>query len=208
MSSLTTFTEDPFSKIMTRPLGSDLSNMFNTNWPFGFTDPTTSMMTPYVGNMMQQFRQPMQHLQQQTQALSPILSADIVERDNEFVCYCDLPGVKAEDLSVEVTDKHLIIRGHNESVRESHTDIMHKKERIEGKVSRTIPLPDGANSHEATTCLKNGVLSVTFPKLRTTHHHKRKLEIKHSHEHSEAGESKQQKSGHEHKGNTKSPISK
>ena len=179
MSSLTTFNEDPFqSKLVTRPTGSDLLNMFNTNWPIGSMDPMMSMMTPYMGNMMQQFRQPMQYLQQQTQALSPILSADIVERDNEFVCYCDLPGVKAEDLSVEVTDKHLIIRGHNESVRESHSDIMHKKERTEGKVSRSILLPEGANSHEATTCLKNGVLSVTFPKLRTTNPRIRKLEIR------------------------------
>ncbi len=178
MSSLTTFTEDPFqSKLVTRPSGSDLMNIFNTNWPMGFTDPLSSLLTPYMGSMMQQFRQPMQFLQQQTQALSPILSADIVERDDEFVVICDLPGVKSEDLSVEVTDNKLIIRGHNESVRESTSDIMHRKERVEGKVSRTIFLPEGANSHEATTCLKNGVLSVTFPKLRQTNPRIRKLVI-------------------------------
>lgn len=116
-------------------------------------------------------------LRDETRSISPILSADIVECDDSFKLIVDLPGVRQNDLIVEVSDETLTVRGHVESQKEEQNDIMHRRERHYGDVSRTIPLPAGANSHEATTCLKNGVLSVSMPKLSSTKRTVRRLAI-------------------------------
>lgn len=118
-------------------------------------------------------------LRNETKALNPILSADITEAENGYKVTVDLPGVRESDLAVEVSevDNTLTIRGHVESTKEEQTDLVHRRERHTGDVSRTIPLPDGANTHEATTLLKNGILTVSFPKLASSKKTARRLEI-------------------------------
>lgn len=118
-------------------------------------------------------------LRNETKALSPILSADITETENGYKVTVDLPGVRDSDLAVDVSeaDNTLTIRGHVESTKEEQSDRVHRSERHTGDVSRTIPLPEGANTHEASTLLKNGILTVSFPKLAASKKASRRLEI-------------------------------
>ena len=111
---------------------------------------------------------------------SPILSCDIVEAPDDFHVHIDLPGVTKDALTVEVdsTERKLHIRADRESVSEEDTDYVHRRERNFGKVSRTIPVPQGADTSQAKTLFQNGVLTVSFPKLTGATIGSRKLEIK------------------------------
>jgi len=144
-----------------------------------------------MNRMLSQFREPMRMMENVVTPLLPIRNCDIIETDTSFVVQMDLPGVKPEDLCVEVTEKNLMIRGTQKHTKESSSDTFIRKERTEGEVSRTIAIPENANSHEAHTSLCNGVLSVTFPKTQSSIGRTRKLNIQASDDISERGESKQ-----------------
>lgn len=98
---------------------------------------------------------------------SPILSCDIVEAPDDFHVHIDMPGVTKDALTVEVdsNERQLHIRADRESVSEEDTDYVHRRERNYGKVSRTIPIPGGADPTKAKTLFQNGVLTISFPKL-------------------------------------------
>ena len=66
---------------------------------------------------------------------------------------------------MDSTERQLHIRADRESVSEEDTDYVHRRERNYGKVSRTIPIPGGADPTKARTLFQNGVLTVSFPKL-------------------------------------------
>ncbi len=144
-----------------------------------------------MNRMLSQFREPMRMMENVVTPVRPVLNCDIIETDTSFVVQMDLPGVKPEDLCVEVTEKNLMIRGTQKRTKESSSDTFIRKERTEGEVSRTIAIPENAHSHEAHTSLCNGVLCVTFPKTQSSIGRTRKLNIQTSDDISERGESKQ-----------------
>ncbi len=109
--------------------------------------------------------------------VSNILRADVRECDDCFCVDVDLPGVPVQDISLEVNEHTLCIRGKTCTDTESSDDTYHSRERITGSVNRTIALPPGANQHEATSTLANGVLTVRFPKMHTQNRGTRKLKI-------------------------------
>jgi len=103
-------------------------------------------------------------------SLSPLLSTDIVESEAGFEVHVDLPGVDPSALSVEVTKQHLTIKGETKQLlerKDEKTGRVLRSERRYGSLSRTIPIPKGADVDEASSSLQNGVLRVTFPKLAT-----------------------------------------
>jgi HSP20 family protein len=87
---------------------------------------------------------------------------DISERDEEYVVRLDVPGVKAGDLSVEVRDNLLTVRGHREwNADESARGLSHL-ERGYGTFERTIALPSGVGDPVAD--LTDGVLTLRIAK--------------------------------------------
>jgi len=103
----------------------------------------------------------------------------------------DVPGIAPDKITVELTEKSLIIRGHSVDDKKSTCNCgdgcscavcecaTHlRRERTVGDVSRTIPIPDGANTHEAHTSLAHGVLTVVFPKMSPSKSRARKLVIR------------------------------
>ena len=78
----------------------------------------------------------------------------------------DLPGV--EDLDINIDGRVLRISANRKVVHEVDNDIVYRKERSFGKVQRKILLPDNADTDKAAAKFKDGVLTVTFPKLPST----------------------------------------
>jgi len=95
--------------------------------------------------------------------LSPLLSVDLIEAENEYRIHADLPGV--EGLDLEMKDDHLIIKAERKAVHEKNTDIAHSIERSYGKVQRQIALPKNIDRNGCNATFKDGVLKITFPKL-------------------------------------------
>ena len=86
---------------------------------------------------------------------------NIAENDDQFTVEMRVPGLLREDLSIEVEDKTLIVRG--EIKRPSEGTVV-RQERTEGKFERTITFKHTLNIDLVQADLIHGILRVTLPK--------------------------------------------
>jgi len=102
---------------------------------------------------------------------------EVYQRDSELVVRADLPGMKKEDVSVEITDDAITISGERRQERESERGGVYRSERSYGSFYRSIPLPPGAMADQAKAAFTNGVLEITMP-APPEQSRARRLEIK------------------------------
>jgi len=76
----------------------------------------------------------------------------------------ELPGLKKEDVSIDVHNNLLTISGESKIADDRDENGYAVRERRFGKFSRSIPLPQGVKAEEVIASLENGVLTVQFPK--------------------------------------------
>lgn len=88
---------------------------------------------------------------------------DVLRRGDELVVRADLPGLEKEDITVDVTDNLLTIRGERREETEEEREGYYWHERSAGSFLRSIPLPEGAQVEQADARFENGVLEVTLP---------------------------------------------
>jgi HSP20 family protein len=88
---------------------------------------------------------------------------DVFERDGRLVTKVDLPGLKKEDVTVEVTDGHLAISGERKTETEETKDNVYRRERSYGSFYRAVPLPEGAKLEDVKATFADGVLEVSVP---------------------------------------------
>lgn len=78
----------------------------------------------------------------------------------------DLPGIKKEEVKVEVEDGRILqISGERREEQEEKTDKWHRVERSSGKFLRRFRLPENAKLDEVKAAMENGVLTVMVPKV-------------------------------------------
>jgi HSP20 family protein len=85
------------------------------------------------------------------------------DKDNYYV-RAELPGVKGEELDIQVTGKNLAISGERKIASEDDGARYHRREREAGTFSRMIGLPGDINRDKVDAKLENGVLTVVVPK--------------------------------------------
>lgn len=88
---------------------------------------------------------------------------DVFERDNRLVTKIDLPGLKKEDIKVEVTDGHLAISGERQREEEEKGEEFYRCEREHGSFYRAVPLPEGVKLEDVKATFADGVLEVSVP---------------------------------------------
>jgi len=88
---------------------------------------------------------------------------DIIQNEGEILVKADVPGVKKEDIHVNVTEDTITIRGEVRSDHEEKKDNYFHSERFFGTFSRTLPLPVLVDGSKAAAKFEDGVLSVTIP---------------------------------------------
>jgi HSP20 family protein len=81
-------------------------------------------------------------------------------RGDEFIVRADLPGMKREDISVEVQDDALVIEGERNSDFEDREEGYYTSERSYGHFCRVVPLPEGAIADSVKATFRDGVLEV------------------------------------------------
>jgi HSP20 family protein len=83
-------------------------------------------------------------------------AVDVVEDDQKFELYADLPGVSQADLDIQVEKDVLTIKGERK--------VGKKGERVSGAFSRAFSLPKHVDVEKIAASLKDGVLTLTLPK--------------------------------------------
>jgi HSP20 family protein len=99
----------------------------------------------------------------QTSSLAWAPEVDIFQKNNELMIRVDLPGLKKDEVTVEVTDEALAIHGERRRESEEDREGFYRTERSYGSFYRVIPLPDGAITEEAKASFRDGVLEITMP---------------------------------------------
>jgi len=102
---------------------------------------------------------------------------DMFESDGQYVVRADLPGLKKDDLDVQVTDNELIISGERKDEREEKKGNVYHSERSYGRFERRISLPEGTNPDDVSCTFNDGILEIRMkaPELANKG---RRLEIK------------------------------
>jgi len=88
---------------------------------------------------------------------------DIVTKDNTLVTRVDLPGMKKEDVLVEVQDGKLTLSGERKKETKEEEDNFYREEREYGSFCRIVPLPKGIKADDVKATFANGVLEVKVP---------------------------------------------
>lgn len=89
---------------------------------------------------------------------------DISGDENSYEISLDVPGLTESDLSLEVRDDVLTIRGQKEERSEDKDKHYYRVERSYGSFQRTLALPDDANADEIKASLDKGVLKLEIPR--------------------------------------------
>jgi HSP20 family protein len=89
---------------------------------------------------------------------------EVKETKDAFVFKADLPGVKEDDVSIDVTGNRLTISGKREVEKEEGDERFHTYERSYGSFNRSFVLPEGVDYDKIEATLKDGVLRMTVPK--------------------------------------------
>lgn len=102
---------------------------------------------------------------------------EIVRRGDEIVVRADVPGLKKDDLHVDVEDDVLVLSGERRSEHEDRGDGYYRTERSYGRFERAIPLPEGVDAEKCEATYRDGVLEVKFPAPRVEQQRGRRIEI-------------------------------
>ena len=94
--------------------------------------------------------------------IQPVI--DMYQTPNEVVVKASLPGVKAEDVEVTITDDTLTIKGETKATDEVKREDYLYREHHYGSFTRSIALPHGLQSEKAEATAENGILTLTIPR--------------------------------------------
>ncbi len=109
-------------------------------------------------------------------AFSPLVNT----REGEFAYHIevDLPGVKKEDVEINVHDDYLTLSGERSINNELKEENYYRIESEYGKFERSFSIPEGVDTENIHAESADGVLEVIIPKLKTVKSTPRKIEIK------------------------------
>ena len=96
------------------------------------------------------------------------MKVDVSEDDKTYTIHADVPGVKREDIQIDVEGGQVSIRAEvkRESEKKDGEKVLHS-ERYYGMVSRSMSLPAEVDTANAKAEYKDGVLNLTLPKKAT-----------------------------------------
>ena len=93
------------------------------------------------------------------------MKIDVKEDDKSFTVKADVPGVKKEDIQIDIDDDHVSLRAEVKQEREEKKgEKVVYSERSYGMVSRSFTLPTSVDDKNAKAEYKDGVLNLTLPK--------------------------------------------
>lgn len=104
-------------------------------------------------------------------------NVDVYETENSYVLKADLPGIKKEDIQLDVNNNTLTIKGDRKFEEKVEKDNYLRIERRYGSFSRSFTLSDKVDKENIAANYKDGVLEVTLPKKEEAKPKEIKVEV-------------------------------
>ncbi len=94
-------------------------------------------------------------------------AVDILNKGDNILLNVELPGVSKEDISINIEEKVLTIKGERKSEKKEKTDKYFRQERVYGSFKRSFSLSDDILTDEVSADFKDGILNVTLKRDTT-----------------------------------------
>ena len=137
-------------------------------------NPTRSLITDFDRIFDSMFTHDSQRL---SLAQSCMPAVDVTETETEFLLSADMPGLDKKDMSIDIHDGVITIKGESAINNEKSTDDYRIRERQLGSFNRSFRLPDNVNEVKVAAKFKNGVLMITLPKAKEVLPEGRRIKI-------------------------------
>jgi HSP20 family protein len=140
--------------------------------PFGF---------PMFRRMSQELEDFFDSLGLERSAIEPARSLwaprlEMLAKDGQLLIRADVPGLKKEDISIELTEDTVTFTGERKQEKEEKEGGFFRSERVYGSFYRSVPLPEGVSIEGAKAVVHDGILEITMPMAKVMPA-TRKLEI-------------------------------
>jgi HSP20 family protein len=106
-----------------------------------------------------------------------VVALDVKAEDDSYIITADLPGVKSEDINVQVVNASVTIQGEYKNVRDEKGSYL-LSETPTGRFYRMITLPEPLDSAKTEAELKDGVLTLRVPKAEEARPKQIKVSVK------------------------------
>jgi HSP20 family protein len=93
---------------------------------------------------------------------------ELKETDTEIILKAEVPGVDANDLDLQVSEDAVSIVGTHREENRSEEKGVYRSELRYGQFQRVVPLPTTVNHQQAKANFKDGILTLTLPKVEAT----------------------------------------
>ena len=137
-------------------------------------NPTRSLITDFDRIFDKMFTHDSPRL---SSAQSCMPAVDVTETETEFLLSADMPGLDKKDVSIDIHDGVITIKGESAIDNEKSTDDYQIRERQLGSFNRSFRLPDNVNEVKVAAKFKNGVLKITLPKAKEVLPEGRRIKI-------------------------------
>lgn len=104
------------------------------------------------------------HKTNQKKEWQPVV--DIIKKDKKVIVTAELPGINKEDISIDINDDVLTLKGERKYETEVKEADFYRKERVSGSFSRSFVLPAGVSTEEINAEYKNGILTIEIPEAQ------------------------------------------
>lgn len=88
---------------------------------------------------------------------------DVVRKGDDLILRADVPGIKPDEVKIEVEDDVLTVSGAHDDRKEEKDGNFVRRERRSGSFSRSMALPPGTDAEKIKATTHDGVVEVTIP---------------------------------------------
>ena len=128
--------------------------------PFDMMRSLSQEMDRMLGDFGVRRRWPFMPFALEDAAWAPEL--EMSEKEGKLQVRLDLPGLKKEDVKVDITDDALVVQGERRQEEEKEELGYYRSERSYGRFFRSVPLPEGAKPETAKATFADGVLEIVM----------------------------------------------
>lgn len=105
------------------------------------------------------------------------MGIDLADHGDEFVLTADVPGFEKDDIELSITDRTVHIAAEFDEERRTDEESLLRSERQHRALSRSVKLPEAVEDEATEATYKNGVLTVTLPKLESSQIEGQRIDI-------------------------------